>query len=176
MLSNSTFYLLILGVALFAAALFLLTEIHGLALDNLALGCTNDWGVHAEQVAVDVEENGGRRLDDARHKRVLDQLELELLGRVVAEGRVGVREVQLEVVVAAEGVRVDALRGQRVYIVVVTCMLTEEAGAWCVVALGADLELDDHLLLLACSAQEECLLAMSALDIILSPVLVKFHL
>ena len=122
------------------------------------------------------KENGGRRLDDARHKRVLDQLELELLCRVIAEGRVGVREVQLEVVVAAEGVREDALWGQRMHIVVVTCMLTEEAGAGCIVALGADLELDDHLLLLTCSAQIESLLAMSTLDIILSPVLIKFHL
>ena len=146
MLSDGTFCLLILGVALLGAALLLFTEVHSLACNNLALWCTNDWGVHAEQVAVDVEEDGGRWLDDARHKRVLNQLELELLGRVITEGRAGVREVQLEVVIAAEGVRVDTLRGQRSHIVVVACMLTVETGAWCIVALGTNLELDDHLL------------------------------
>lgn len=134
-----------LRVALLGAALFFLTEVHRLALDNLALGYTDLGRIHSDRLTVHVEEDGRRGLDNARHKRVLDQLEVELLGRVVAERRVIVRQVELEEVRAAESVRVDALRGQRVNVVIVTGMLAKEASSRGVVSLGADLELDNHL-------------------------------
>lgn len=168
-------WLLILRLSFLGLALFLFTKVHGFSLDNIAFGGRDDWVLHVEQVALDVEEDGGRWLHDAGHERVLYQLEVELLGRVVAECCISMRQVQLEEVRAAEGVGVDALWCQRVDVVVVTCMLAEETSTGGVVTLGSDLELHYHLLGLIGSTQKECLLAMCALDVILSPVLVEFE-
>ena len=79
---------------------------------------------------------------------MLDQLEVELLLRVVAEGRVGVRKFNLQEVGAAERVCEDALRGQRIHIVIVTSVFAKERSAGSIMAFCCDLELDDHLLLL----------------------------
>ena len=46
---------------------------------------------------------------------------------------------------AAESVRVDALRRQRIDIVVIAGMLTEEARSWGAVPLRCDLELENEL-------------------------------
>ena len=54
------------------------TDIHGSALDALALWCTNDGGVHREELAVVIEEDGWGQLNDTRHQRWLDKLEVEL--------------------------------------------------------------------------------------------------
>lgn len=168
--------LLVLRLALLRLALFLLAEIHGFALDDFALWSRNDGVFHVKEVAVDVEEDGRRRLDNARHQRVLDQLEVELLGRVIAESGVCVGQVQLEEVCAAESVGIDALWSQRVHVVIVTGMLAEEARSGGVVALRGDLELNHHLLALSGTAQEEGFLAVGALDIVLAPVLVQLDL
>ena len=177
MLCNSTFdNRLFLGVSLLASTFLLLAEVHRLALYDLSFGCSIHWVLHAKKVAVDIQEDRRGWLDDTWHQRVLDQLEVELLFRVVAEGRVSVRQLDLKEVRAAERVRVDALRSQRVHVMVVTSMLAKEADAGGVVALGCNLELDDHLLLLEGSAKMEGLLAVRALDIVLAPALVQFHL
>ena len=107
---------------------------------------------------------------------MLDQLEVELLLRVVAEGRVRVRHVDLEEGRAAEAVSEDALRGKRVHIVVVTSMFAKEASAGSIMALRANLELNDHLSGLASTTEVEGFLTVGALDVIFAPVLVQFHL
>ena len=175
---SSDDWLLIFRLSFLGLALFFFAKVHGFTLDNFTFGSSNDWVLHVEKVSLDVEENRGRWLHDTWNERVLDQLEVELFRRIVAECRISMRQVQLEEVCAAESVGVDTLWCLRVDVVVVTCMLAEETCARGVVALRSDLELHYHLLGLTRSAQKECLLAMRALDVILSPVLVelKFRL
>ena len=84
-------------------------------------------------------------------------------------------EVQFEVVLAAEGVSVDALWGQRVHIVIIASVLAKEARARCVMPFGGDLELNNHLLALSRTAKMHGLLAMGTFDIVLSPVLIELH-
>ena len=44
------------------------TDIHGSALDALALWCTNDGGVHREELAVVVEEDWRGQFNDTRNQ------------------------------------------------------------------------------------------------------------
>lgn len=116
--------------------LFVLTgDIHGLTLDDCASRLTDDRVLHAEHLTVDIKEQRRGRFDDAWHERVLDQLEVELLLRVVTEGGVVMRQVQLEEVLHAESLSVDALRSQSAELVVISGMLAEESSAWATCAL-----------------------------------------
>lgn len=68
MLGDGAFnFRLFLRVSLLAAAFLLLTEVHGLSLNDLTFRCANHWGVHAKWVSVNVKEDGGRWLHDAWH-------------------------------------------------------------------------------------------------------------
>lgn len=51
-----------------APAFFLLTEVHGFTLNDLTLGGADDWVLHAKRVAIDVKEDGGRRLKNTWHQ------------------------------------------------------------------------------------------------------------
>ena len=63
---------------------------------------------------------------------------------------------------AAESVRVDTLRHQRIDIVVITSMLTKEARSRGAVPLGSDHKLNNELFGLVRAAQIEFLSAMCA--------------
>ncbi len=123
------------------------TDIHGGALDDLAFGCADHGVLHLHNIAIGVEEDRSGEVKFARHQGRLDQLEVELLGRIVAEHGAIVREVQLEVVGDTECVSIDRLWHKGVKVVVVTGMLAKEAGSWRTGALASNLELKNHLLL-----------------------------
>ena len=94
-----------------AFCIFFLAEVHGFALDDLAFGGTDHGILHVQHHTHRVNEDGRGRVHDARHQRGLDELKVELLGCVVAEHRARMGEVNLEVVLDAEGLGEDALRG-----------------------------------------------------------------
>ena len=159
-----------------ALALLVLGDVHGDALHDLAFRSTDDRVAHAHQLAIGVDEDGRGRVDDAWDERGLDQLEVELLGRVVAEDGAFVAEVQLEEVGDAEGLGVDALGGQGTHVMVVTSVLAEEASAGRACALAGNLELQNQLFRLSSAAQEEVLLVVSTCHAVLPPALVKLDL
>ena len=105
---------------------------------------------------------------------MLNQLEVELLFRVAAKGRIGVRQAKFKVVRAAEGVRMDAFWSQSVHIMIIASMLTEKARSRLIMSLCTDLELKNQLFRLSCSAQSEIFLTVCSLDFKFSPVLVDF--
>mgnify|MGYP000932843120 CR=1 FL=1 len=160
----------------FALRVLLLAAVHGLTTDDLALGCANDGVFRRQDVSVHVEEEGRGRVEDARDKRGLDELKVELLPGLVAEDRVVVGQVELQVVGHAEGLSEHRLGDQRVHVVVVAGVFPEETRARRTEPLACDLELQDHLPGLAGLAQEKLLLAVGALDAVLAPALVDLDL
>ena len=123
-----------------------------------------------------VEEDGRGRLNDTRHKRVLNKLEVELLCGIVAEYSAIVRQVNLEIVRDTESLSEHALGHQGVHIVVVSGVPSKEACTLWTSALRGDLELKNHGLLFVGTCQDKCLLAMSSLHRVLAPVLVQLDL
>lgn len=103
---------------------------------------------------------------------MLNQLEIELLFRVAAKSRIGVRQAKLKVVRTVESVRMDAFWCKSVHIMIITSMLAEEARSRCIMSLCTDLELKNQLLRLSWSAQSEIFLSVCSLDFKFSPVLV----
>jgi len=101
------------------ALLVSVANIHSCALDAFAFGSAYDGSIHAEDVTIVVFEDRGRHLQDSRHESRLDQLELELPRRFVAEDCAVVREIELEVVLTAEGLSEDGFGDERADIVVV---------------------------------------------------------
>ena len=79
---------------------------------------------------------------------MLDKLEVELLGRVVAKDCAFVREVELEEVRYSESLSEDALRSQSADLMVFGGMLSEESCSRTAGALACNLKLQNHLLLL----------------------------
>lgn len=153
-----------------------LGDVHGNALNDLALGSIDHWVIHAHGLAIDVDEKRRGWVEDTWHKRRLDQLEVEFLGRIVAKDGTLMAEVQLEEVRDAEGLSVDALRGQSADVVVVTSVLAEEARTRGALALACDLELQDHLLLLAGTTQKEVLLRVTDRFRVFPPALIELDL
>jgi hypothetical protein len=88
---SSDDWLLIFRLSFLGLALFFFAKVHGFTLDNFTFGSSNDWVLHVEKVSLDVEENRGRWLHDTWNERVLDQLEVELFRRIVAECRISMR-------------------------------------------------------------------------------------
>lgn len=86
------------------------------------------------------------------------------------------RQVELQVIHNAERVREDRLGHERVQVVVVGSMLAKEACARWADTLACDLELQDHLLLLAGTTQEKVFFAVSPSDAVLAPALVQLDL
>ena len=155
---------------------FFLGNVHGSSLDNVTLWCLNDWVLHRHEVTSGVQEDRRGRIDHTLNQRWLDQLELELLGRCITEHRAVMRQVELQVVHDAEGVREDRLRHERVQVVVIGSMLAKEACAYRANTLASNLELQDHLLLLAGTTQEKVFFAVSPGHTVLAPVLVQLDL
>ena len=120
-------------------ALIILTNIDSGTLHDLSLRGLNDWVLHLDGVSSGVQEQRGRRLDDAWHERWLDELEVVLLGRVVREDSALVSEVDLQVVEDREGLSVHGLWHEGVLMVVGLGVL-EEIGALWVTSLGSDVE------------------------------------
>ena len=151
-------------------------DIHGDTLDDLTFRCTDHWVVHAHDLAIDVEEERRGWVEDAWDERGLDQLEVELFGRIIAKDCAGVTEVQLQEVSDAEGLCIDALGRQSADVMVVTGVLAEEARTRRALSLGSNLELQDHLLLLTSAAQKEVFLRVANRFRVLSPALVQLDL
>ena len=119
-----------------------------------------------------VEEDGRWRLDDTWYERVLNELEVELLGRIVAEYSAIVRQVNLEIVCDTKSLSKHTLGHQRVNIVIVPGMVTKETWTQWVSAHRGDLKLENHSLLLSGAGPDECLLAMSSYHRNLAPLII----
>ena len=86
------------------------------------------------------------------------------------------RQVNLEIVRDTESLGEHALRHQRVYIVVIAGVFSEEACTLWTSSLRGDLELENHGLLFMGACQDECFFAMSTFHRVLAPVLVQLDL
>lgn len=67
-LGSSLVTILSLLLLVLALRLFLFGDIHGLTLDDFTLGGADDGVVHAHELAVDIEEDGRRGVQNAWHK------------------------------------------------------------------------------------------------------------
>ena len=121
-------------------------QLHGRTLNTLALRLAKYRRFHVHDLTIGVLEDRWCHLDDTLHERGLDQLEVELSRRVVREDGAVVRQVELQVVLGAEGLREDGLGHESAHVIVVTGMLAVEARARRLDTLVRDLELQDGLL------------------------------
>ena len=167
-------FLLLLKILL--GLLVIGVHVHRCALHALTLRSANHWRFHAHDVTVGILENRRWHLNDTRHKRGVDQLEVKLLLRVVREHRAVVRQVQLEEVLDAKGLREDGLWDKLAHIEVVASMLPIESRTFRLGLLASNLELQDELLGFTWSSKEEAFLAHWASSGPLLPVLVNLDL
>ena len=93
---------------------------------------------------------------------MLNKLEVELPGHFAAEHSTIVLKVKLKVVRNAESLSIHALGRQRVHIVVVSGMVSEEAWIQWLRTLRGNLKLENHGLLLSSGRPNKCLLAMGS--------------